>query len=129
MLAALQRAPLHGYGISQAVAARTADRIKLRPGNLYRVLDRMLERGLVEVAGSRGDGDDRRTDYRITPRGRKTAQAEAQRAKNLVGRVTKPTGGSGNKPQKEKPAAKPIVTVEDAEQAAIRETMEAIGMG
>jgi DNA-binding PadR family transcriptional regulator len=78
VLAVLRAGPLHGYGIVQEVAARSAGRIRIRPGNLYRVLDRMLERGLVEVAGSRGDGEDRRTDYRITPRGRKTAQAEAK---------------------------------------------------
>jgi DNA-binding PadR family transcriptional regulator len=78
VLAVLRTGPLHGYGIVQEVAARSAGRIQIRPGNLYRVLDRMLERGLVEVAGSRGEDDDRRTDYRITPRGRKTAQAEAR---------------------------------------------------
>src|SRR5471032_2618705 len=78
VLAVLRTGPLHGYGIVQEVAARSGGHIQIRPGNLYRVLDRMLERGLVEVAGSRGDGDDRHTDYRITQRGRKTALAEAK---------------------------------------------------
>jgi len=78
VLAVLRAGPLHGYGIVQEVAARSQGRIQIRPGNLYRVLDRMLERGLIEVAGQRGAGDDRRTDYRITSLGRKTAQAEAK---------------------------------------------------
>jgi len=78
VLAVLRAGPLHGYGIVQEVAARSQGRIRIRPGNLYRVLDRMLERGLIEVAGQRGAGDDRRTDYRITSLGRKTAQAEAK---------------------------------------------------
>src|SRR5436305_7897045 len=78
VLAALHAAPLHGYGLTQEVASRSQGRIRIRPGNLYRVLDRMLERGLIEVAGQRGAGDDRRTDYRTTSLGRKTAQAEAK---------------------------------------------------
>lgn len=78
VLAVLRQGPLHGYGIVQEVAARSQGRIRIRPGNLYRVLDRMMERGLIEQAGHRGAGDDRRTDYRITAVGRRTAQTEAK---------------------------------------------------
>lgn len=81
VLAALRAAPLHGYGIVQAVAQQTADKVKLRPGNLYRVLDRMLERGLLEVAERRPArelDDERRTYYRITPQGRRALAAEAE---------------------------------------------------
>jgi len=78
VLAVLRSGPLHGYGIVQDVAVRSQGRIRIRPGNLYRVLDRMLERGLIEVAGHRGSGEERRTEYRITPLGRKVAQAEAR---------------------------------------------------
>lgn len=85
VLAVLRSGPLHGYGIVQEVLARSGGRLKMRPGNLYRVLDRMLERGLVEVAGTRGSGDARRTDYRITPLGRKTAQAEAKLLALVIG--------------------------------------------
>ena len=78
VLAVLCNGPLHGYGIVQDVAVRSQGRIRIRPGNLYRVLDRMLERGLIEVAGHRGSGEERRTEYRITLLGRKVAQAEAR---------------------------------------------------
>ena len=78
VLAVLRTGPLHGYGIVQDVAVRSQGRIRIRPGNLYRVLDRMLERGLIEVAGQRGSGEERRTEYRITALGRKVAQAEAR---------------------------------------------------
>ena len=84
ILAVLRSGPLHGYGIVQEVAARSQGRIRIRPGNLSRVLDRMLERGLVEVAGQRGADDQRRTDYRITPLGRRTAQAEAKLLAGLI---------------------------------------------
>jgi DNA-binding PadR family transcriptional regulator len=85
VLAVLRSGPLHGYGIVQEVSARSGGRLKMRPGNLYRVLDRMLERGLVEVAGTRVSGEERRTDYRITPLGRKTAQAEAKLLALVIG--------------------------------------------
>ncbi|MGZ6143278.1 MAG: PadR family transcriptional regulator [Myxococcales bacterium] len=81
VLAILRGGPLHGYGIVQEVAARSQGRIQIRPGNLYRVLDRLLERRLIEVAGQRGD----RTDYRITPLGRKTAQADARLLAGIIG--------------------------------------------
>jgi len=75
VLAALHAAPLHGYGLVQEVALLSEGRIRIRPGNLYRVLDRMLERGFIETAGQ---PDARRTLYRITPLGRKAALAEAK---------------------------------------------------
>lgn len=80
VLASLQRAPLHGYGISQAVRERTYGRVRLRPGNLYRVLDRLLERGLVEPSDRRParDGDARRQYYRLTPQGRRALAQEAE---------------------------------------------------
>lgn len=90
VLAVLRSGALHGYGIVQEVAERTQGRIRLRPGNLYRVLDRMLERGLVEVAERRASqehADERRTYYRCTALGRRVAMAEAQLLSGLVSDV------------------------------------------
>jgi DNA-binding PadR family transcriptional regulator len=70
----------HGYGIAQAIGARTRGQIRIRPGDLYRVLYRMDRAGLIEPApeSSRQSGaDDRRVNYRITPLGRRVAQAQA----------------------------------------------------
>ena len=52
----------------------------MRPGNLYRVLDRLMERGLVEV----GDGQETespagtRRAYRITALGRRVGRAHLE---------------------------------------------------
>ncbi len=78
VLAVLRAGPLHGYGLVQEVAARSRGRIQIRPGNLYRVLDRMLDRGLIELYERASAADERRTYYRITQLGRRVAQEEAR---------------------------------------------------
>jgi DNA-binding PadR family transcriptional regulator len=87
VLAALRAAPLHGYGLVQEVAARSQGRIRIRPGNLYRVLDRLLERGLIEVHERASAEDERRTYYRMTPLGRRVAQAEAKLLADVIGEL------------------------------------------
>jgi len=78
VLAVLRAGPLHGYGLVQEVAARSRGRIQIRPGNLYRVLDRMLDRGLIELYERASPANERRTCYRITQLGRRVAQEEAR---------------------------------------------------
>jgi DNA-binding PadR family transcriptional regulator len=84
VLAVLRAGPLHGYGLVQEVAARSRGRIQIRPGNLYRVLDRMLERGLIELYQRASAADERRTYYRITQLGRRVAQEEARLLASVV---------------------------------------------
>ncbi|HVE78831.1 MAG TPA: helix-turn-helix transcriptional regulator [Gemmatimonadaceae bacterium] len=90
VLVVLRDGPMHGYGIVRSVARRTDERVRLRPGNLYRVLDRMLDAGLLEVAErrpARDVGDERRTYYRITALGRRVLAAEATLLAPLVADV------------------------------------------
>ena len=84
VLAVLRSEPLHGYGLVQEVAARSRGRIRIRPGNLYRVLDRMLDRGLIERYERESAGDDRRSYYRITQLGRRVAQDEARLLASVI---------------------------------------------
>src|SRR5213593_1382033 len=83
VLAALHAAPLHGYGLTQEVTARSQGRIQIRPGNLYR----LLERGLIEVHERASAGDERRTYYRINSLGRRVAQAEARLLAGVIGEL------------------------------------------
>lgn len=72
----------HGYAIVQDIADRSAARIRLEPGNLYRHLKFMLDEGLIEESGRRpvaGRDDERRRYYRMTRFGRQVALAEASR--------------------------------------------------
>ncbi|HXA51974.1 MAG TPA: PadR family transcriptional regulator, partial [Candidatus Acidoferrum sp.] len=68
----------HGYAIIQDVAARTGGELKLSAGTLYRSVQRMMEQGLIVEPRERPEpeyDDERRRYYRITPFGRKVAEA------------------------------------------------------
>ncbi len=91
----------HGYAIMQEIEDRTEGRVKLRPGTLYRAVDRMLADGLIAETASRPDpeyDDERRRYYRLTTLGRRVVSAEAERlaaavasarAKKLLGRLAR----------------------------------------
>ncbi|MEZ5316819.1 MAG: PadR family transcriptional regulator [Vicinamibacterales bacterium] len=88
LLLSLADGDLHGYGLVQAIAARTDGLVVLDPGNLYRVIKRLLADGLVDEAGQREAPDaagERRRYYRITPLGGRVLAAELDRLRRLVG--------------------------------------------
>lgn len=75
----------HGYDIMQDVERRTDGRIVLHPGTLYRALARLLDQKLIEELDERrGDDDERRRYYRLTPLGRAVARAEVERLATQV---------------------------------------------
>ncbi|MBV8832221.1 MAG: helix-turn-helix transcriptional regulator [Acidobacteriaceae bacterium] len=89
VLIALAGRDQHGYGIMQDVASRTQGKIRLGAGTLYGLIKRLLEDGLiVEVPETKrppkSEDDGRRRYYRLTPHGRRTAQAEAARLNELL---------------------------------------------
>src|SRR5262245_60772330 len=87
ILLCLAEGERHGYAVKREVAARTGGKLKLGPGVLYGAINKMLELGLIEEAEDRPDphlDDERRRYYRITSLGRKAAQAEAARMRELV---------------------------------------------
>jgi DNA-binding PadR family transcriptional regulator len=87
LLLALAEEELHGYGLVQAVAHRTDGVVTLEPGNLYRVLRRLLGDGLVAESERRPVpdlDDERRRYYRLTPLGGRVLAAELRRLQALV---------------------------------------------
>ena len=83
LLLALAGDDLHGYGLVQAISQHTEGLVVLDPGNLYRVIKRLLADGLI--AGSdRKDADGARKYYRITPLGGTVLAAELDRLRQLV---------------------------------------------
>jgi DNA-binding PadR family transcriptional regulator len=87
LLLALAADDRHGYGLVQAVAEHTDGLLVLDPGNLYRVIKRLLDAGLIAEAGQRhapDAGGERRRYYRITPLGGRVVAAELARLRTLV---------------------------------------------
>jgi len=86
ILLALAESDQHGYGLVQAVAQHTNQLIVLDPGNLYRVIKRLLETGLVAESGHHAAGDtgERRRYYKLTTLGEKVLAAELHRLRRLV---------------------------------------------
>lgn len=87
ILLSLAEGERHGYALKREIAQRTGGSLKPGPGVLYGSINKMLELGLIEESDSRPDphlDDERRRYYRITASGRKAAQAEAARMRELV---------------------------------------------
>lgn len=87
VLLALGDGERHGYAIMREVEERTEGAVRLRPGTLYRAINRLLEMGFLEEAEERPDpahDDQRRRYYRLTELGRRVAVAEAERLARVV---------------------------------------------
>ena len=87
LLLSLAEQERHGYGLVQDIAERTNGLVALEPGNLYRVIKRLLADGLVAETDRRavpGLDDERRRYYRITPLGGRVLAAEVARLQALV---------------------------------------------
>ena len=87
ILVALADDDRHGYAIMRDIAELSGGLVRMGSGTLYGSIKRMLDQGLIEEADERPDpalDDQRRRYYRITPRGRAAARAEARRLQQLV---------------------------------------------
>jgi DNA-binding PadR family transcriptional regulator len=85
VLALLKARPMHGYEMLQTLVERHADRIvKVRPGSLYHVVDRLTDEKLIRRAATDREGKrPERVIYEITDAG---AEALAERVRELIAR-------------------------------------------
>lgn len=88
VLLVLKDEPRHGYGIVRAAEELSSEKPGMDIGTLYRIVARMLERGLLKEVdrpnGPPADGRKRRF-YRTTTLGVQVARAEAARLQALLG--------------------------------------------
>ena len=85
LLLALADQDLHGYGLVQAISEHTDGLVVLDPGNLYRVVKRLLADGLIaESDREAADVGERRKYYRITTLGGRVLAKELDRLRHLV---------------------------------------------
>jgi len=93
VLRTLQWGPQHGYAISQAIRAQSADRLKIETGSLYPALHRLEKQGWVVAEWRQTDSNQRAKYYRLTPAGKRQLLRERTRWAELVeaiGRVMNP---------------------------------------
>jgi DNA-binding PadR family transcriptional regulator len=99
VLASLLDGPLHGYAISTRAAELSEGEVRLTAGTLYGALERMAERGLVEVEREETVEGRLRRYYRITGGGRDAVVEEADRlasaARVVQARRRQPTEAKG----------------------------------
>jgi len=82
VLLTLAEGPLHAYGLAKAVEAQAAGSVRLEIGSLYRMLARLTSAGVIdeyEPPAREAGHDERRRYFRLTPFGRRVAQAESAR--------------------------------------------------
>jgi DNA-binding PadR family transcriptional regulator len=85
LLLALADQERHGYGLVQAISEHTDGLVVLDPGNLYRVIKRLLAEGLVAESDRETDeAGERRKYYRLTPLGGRVLAQELDRLRHLV---------------------------------------------
>jgi DNA-binding PadR family transcriptional regulator len=87
LLLVLAEGEHHGYALVQAIAERTEGVVQLEPGNLYRIIKRLLADELVDESDHRPApdlDDERRRYYRLTSLGARVVVAETQRLRALV---------------------------------------------
>lgn len=88
VLLAMASGPAYGYAIKEAVEAESHGTLTPRAGSLYRILARLMSRGLVTDVEAEGEsaphpGRERRY-YALTAEGRTALIAEAQRLKGAA---------------------------------------------
>lgn len=70
LLATLATGPRHGYDLRIAVEEMTGSLVPVDPGNLYRLLRRLEDDGLVTSAWAEGSYGPQRRQYQMTAEGR-----------------------------------------------------------
>jgi transcriptional regulator len=84
ILQTLQWGPRHGYGIAQAIRARSGDVLTVDTGSLYPALHRLERQGWVAATWKLSDSRQRVREYKITIRGRHQLTSERCRWDQLV---------------------------------------------
>jgi PadR family transcriptional regulator PadR len=79
VLTALAGGPRHGYGIIGEVTELSGERVRMKVGTLYGVLDRLVGDKLVELDREEVQQGRLRRYYRLTDAGGRALAAEAER--------------------------------------------------
>jgi transcriptional regulator len=89
ILRTLHSGSQHGYGISQAIRAQSAEVLQVETGSLYPALHRLEERGWVKSEWGQSDANQRAKYYRLTAEGKRQLLRERDRWSQLVAAVAR----------------------------------------
>ena len=87
-LAALADRARYGYELVDRISEITDGRINVRPGNLYRVIDRLIDQRLVIEVAAPSQVDARRRYFRATAQGQRAAASHLAMYSQVMKRVT-----------------------------------------
>lgn len=76
ILQTLAWGPQHGYGISVAIRAHSADVLRADTGSLYPALHRLERKGQIAARWEQSENKQRVKVYRLTAAGRKQLRSE-----------------------------------------------------
>jgi transcriptional regulator len=79
ILKALDRGPMHGYGIAEFIEERSEDVLRVEEGALYPALHRLEVRGLLGSKWGLSENNRRAKYYRLTAAGKKQLQSYGAR--------------------------------------------------
>jgi PadR family transcriptional regulator len=88
ILTILVREPMHGYGISQRLAALSHDSFQVNPGSLFPSLYRLEEDGKLKAEWRPTENNRNAKFYRLTASGRKQLEQHRQRWDRIAFAVT-----------------------------------------
>jgi transcriptional regulator len=92
VLKTLSGGPLHGYRIAQKIQGLSDEVLRIEEGSLYPALYRMEQKGLIESEWGVTDNNRQAKFYKLTRKGRREMEAEAEswdRLSAAVSRVLK----------------------------------------
>ena len=88
ILTILVRQPLHGYGISQRLAALSRDQFHVNPGSLFPSLYRLEQDGKLKAEWGATENNRRAKYYRLTASGRRQLERHRERWDRVAVAVT-----------------------------------------
>ncbi len=87
ILNTLARAPLHGYGIAQAIKRASDEVLTVEEGSLYPALQRLLLQGWVKAEWKMTETNRRARYYTLTAAGRKQLGLELSRYEQMIAAI------------------------------------------
>jgi PadR family transcriptional regulator, regulatory protein PadR len=95
ILTILTREPLHGYGISQRLAALSHDSFQVNPGSLFPSLYRLEQDGKLKAEWRASENNRNAKYYTITASGRKQLEQHRRRWERVSFAIASVLEGAG----------------------------------